>query len=337
MRCAILSVTGERTSMTDQDPVLDKFKGTLLGCAVGDALGAPVEGLPPEVIRERYGLVTDFIDERFSAGMVTDDTQMTVTLAQAVIEMGRFIKKHAAFKFGRWMENSDKGVKEARGAGMASATACRMLYQGVSPEESGVDSAGCGAAMRVSPLGLCYHHDLETLKKASVEQAVITHTDPEAAAGAAAIAFAVARGITQEDELDRPVFIQQTADFVSPVNEKMADRIRGLSDYLGAGPEDGFAYTGNGGYVMETVPGALLAFLLSPYDFEKTVVAAVNAGGDADSLGAMAGAVSGAFNGASGIPERWKAGVEGKEYIEILATRLYTLTPAGKPGARPFI
>jgi ADP-ribosylglycohydrolase len=323
--------------MSDNDSILDKFRGTLLGCAVGDALGAPVEGMPPEAIRERYGLVTDFIDERFGAGRVTDDTQMTITLAQAIIEMGRFIENHAAFKFGRWMENSDKGVKEARGVGTASAEACRRLYHGVGPGESGVDSAGCGAAMRVSPVGLRYYDDLVTLKRAAVEQAGITHTDPEAAAGAAAVAFAVARGITEEYELDRPSFVRQTADFVSPVNEKMADKIRGLSEYLDSGPEEGFAYTGNGGYVMETVPGALLAFLLSPHDFEQTVVAAVNAGGDTDSLGAMAGAVSGAFNGASGIPERWKKAVEGKEYIEILAFRLYTLTPAGKPRERSFI
>ena len=337
MRCAILSVIGERTSVVEKVSILDKFKGTLLGCAVGDALGAPLEGLSAEAIKKRYGLVTDFIDERFGAGMVTDDTQMTITLAQAIMEMGRFTENHAAFKFGRWMEASDKGVKEARGVGMASATACRRLYQGVSPEESGVDSAGCGAAMRTSPLGLRYYHDLETLKKAAVEQARITHTDPEAAAGAAAIAYAVALGITEDGEIDRLSFIQKTVDFVAPINEKMAGKIRGLSDHLGADPEDGFAYTGNGGYVMETVPGALLALLLSPYDFEKTVIAAVNAGGDTDSLGAMAGAVSGAFNGASGIPERWKAGVEGKEYVEILAVRLYTLTPAGKPVSRPFV
>jgi ADP-ribosylglycohydrolase len=322
--------------MTYKDPILDKFKGALLGCAVGDALGAPVEGLPTEDIRQKYGLVTDFIDERFGAGMITDDTQMTIALAQAIIELGRFDKGHAALKFGRWMEASDKGVKEARGVGMASATACRRLYQGVSPEESGVDSAGCGAAMRVSPVGLRHYDDLKTLKKAAVEQARVTHTDPEAAAGAAGVAFAVARGITEETAVNRSSFIQQVADFIAPISEKMADKIRGLSDYLSAGPEDGFAYTGNGGYVMETVPGALFAFLLSPYDFEKTVLAAVNAGGDTDSLGAMAGAVSGAFNGASAIPERWKTGVEGREYIESLAVRLYTLTPAGKPVAAPW-
>jgi ADP-ribosyl-[dinitrogen reductase] hydrolase len=323
--------------MSDRDSILDKFKGTLLGCAVGDALGAPVEGMPPEAIRQKHGTVTDFIDERFGAGMVTDDTQMTITLAQAILEMGSFIKGHAALKFGRWMQNSDEGVKEARGVGMATAEACRKLYQGVSPEESGVDSAGCGAAMRVSPLGLRYFHDLETLRRTAVEQSRITHTDPEAAAGAVAIAFAVARGITEENELDRLSFIQQTADFVSPVNEGMADRIRGLRDYMEVSPSDGFAYTGNGGYIMETVPGALLSFLLSPYDFERTVVTAVNAGGDTDSLGAMAGVVSGAFNGASRIPERWRERVEGKEYIELLAVRLCSLTPAGKPAGRPFI
>ncbi len=101
----------------DRALILDRFKGTLVGCAVGDALGAPVEGMPSTVIAEIYGRVTDFLDERFGAGRVTDDTQMTVSLAQSFIEIGRFDLEHAAFKLGRWMQFSDRGVKEARGPG----------------------------------------------------------------------------------------------------------------------------------------------------------------------------------------------------------------------------
>jgi len=315
----------------------DRFKGTLLGCAVGDALGAPVEGLPPEAIKQRYGRVTDFIDERFGAGRVTDDTQMTVALAQSIIDYGRFEMDHAAFKFGRWLEFSDAGTKEARGIGIACAAACRKLLQGATPLESGVASAGCGAAMRAGPVGLRYFDDLEMLKEAALGQALITHTDPEALAGSAAVAFAVSCGIRDEGRLDRGPLAKKTAEFVSSVSAGMAEKIAGLADYLDATPEEGFAFTGTGGYVMETVPGALFAFLRSPYDFEETVVTAVNAGGDTDSLGAIAGAVSGSFNGMARIPARWKDNVEGKGYLERLATRLYTLTPASRPKSRPLL
>ncbi|MHB8895256.1 MAG: ADP-ribosylglycohydrolase family protein [Candidatus Geothermincolia bacterium] len=317
--------------------MLDKFKGAMLGCAVGDALGMPVEGLSGPAIIEKHGRVTDFIDERFGAGRLTDDTQMTVTLAQAIIEMGKFDKGHAGFKFGRWMQASDNGTKEARGAGVACAEASRRIYGGVSPETSGVDSAGCGAAMRAGPIGLRYFAEEPGLYKAAVDQALITHTDSRAVAGSAAVAYAVGAGIRDEGGLDRARLARDIAGFVSRLNPEMSARIAGLADYLDASPEEGFAYTGNGGVATETVPGALFAFLRSPYDFEETVVSAVNAGGDADSLGAIAGAVSGSFNGLASIPDRWKTAVEGSAYLEGIAYRLFTLTPASKPKARPLV
>jgi|BarGraNGADG00312_2_1021985.scaffolds.fasta_scaffold00538_2 ADP-ribosyl-[dinitrogen reductase] hydrolase len=317
--------------------LLDKFKGTLIGCAVGDALGMPVEGLGRDDIARKYGSVTDFIDERFGAGRVTDDTQMTVTLAQSIIELGKFDKGHAGFKFGRWIDASDRGVKEARGAGEACETASRRLFEGVSHDESGLTSAGCGAAMRAAPIGLRYYADRVSLYRCSVDQALITHTDPGAVAGSAAMAFAVAAGIGDGGDLDRSRLAAAVGAYVSRIDSAMSSKIAGLADYLDASPEEGFAYTGTGCVAVETVPGALFAFLRSPYDIEETIVAAVNAGGDTDSLGAMAGAVAGAFNGASAIPERWKNGVEGRDYLESIAYRLYTLTPAWKPRSRPLV
>ena len=312
----------------------NKFKGTLIGCAVGDALGAPIEGMPPDAIREKYGKVTDFLDERFGAGRVTDDTQMTVCLAQSILETGNFYVEQTALKFGLWIAASDEGIKEARGVGMACATACRRLHEDLGPEKSGVDSAGCGAAMRSGPIGLRYYHDPETMLQASVGQAGLTHNNPEAVAGAAAVAFAVGLGIADNGNIDRSSFLKRTSEHVAGINRNMSSKIAGLSDYLDAGPEEGFAYTGNGGYVMETVPASLFAFLRSPYDLEETVITAVNAGGDTDSIGAIAGAVSGSFNGIDSIPLRWKDDLEGRDYIENLALRLYTLTPAAKPKRR---
>ncbi len=314
---------------------LEKFKGTLVGCAVGDALGAPVEGMTPEAIAEMHGRVTGFIDARFGAGRITDDTQMTVLLAQTIVEIGKFDLEQAGIKFGRWIAASDAGVKEARGVGMACGVACRRLNEGADPLTSGVDSAGCGAAMRVSPVGLRYYHDPDELRRTAVLQSRITHTHPEAAAGAAAAAFSVALGVADDGGLDRPGLVERVAGFVERIDRGMSVKISGLTDYLDASPAEGFAYTGTGGHVMETVPAALFAFLRSPYDPEETLLTAVNAGGDTDSLAAIAGSVSGAFNGLAALPARMRDEVEGRDYLEGLAQRLYTLTPAGKPFRRP--
>lgn len=317
--------------MSEFDLFIDKYKGALLGCAVGDALGAPVEGLPSSEIKSRYGTVREYLDERFGAGRITDDTQMTVALAQAIAETGRFDFNHTAAKFGLWMERSDTGMKKARGVGLACSTACRRLYEGVDPNESGVYSAGCGAAMRVSPVGLRYPDNFSELKKAAVDQARLTHTDPEAIAGAVAVAVAVALGINSRGTVDPARIALDIAESARNVNGEMADKIAGLTEYLDRPVKEGLEYTGNGGYVMETVPCALLAFLKSPKEFEKTVVAAVNAGGDTDSTGAIAGAISGSFNGAANIPGRLLANIEGKEYLETLAMKLYTLVPRSRP------
>jgi len=313
-----------------EERLLDRFKGALVGCAVGDALGAPVEGLPPEEIALEYGRVTTYQDGRFGAGRLTSNTQMAIALSQSILEMGRCDREHMGRVFGRWMKASDDGVKEARGIGVACATASRRLYEGTSPDESGVPSAGCGAATRAAPVGLRYYHQPGTLKRAATEQAWLTHTDPAAVAGAVAVALAVSMGIRVEGVGDRSSFIEEIAVFVESIDPGLAGKIACLTDFLEANPEDGFDFFGNSGYVMETVPGALFAFLRSPDNFEESVVTAASAGGDSSSLGAIAGAVSGAWVGLSAIPDHLKEPLEGREYIESVASHLYTLTPA--PG-----
>jgi ADP-ribosylglycohydrolase len=313
----------------------DRFKGSLLGCAIGDALGAPVEGMDPAAICEEYGRVTGFLDAGYGPGGLTDYTLMTVVLAQSMLEAGRFVKEHTALKFARWIELSLMGAKEGRGGDIACRTACKRLYEGASADESGINSPGCGAAARVAPIGLFYCKDRRALNRAAVEQALLTHTDPGAIAGSVAIATAVAAGISDEGHIDRASFAAKTGSAVSEIDLEMAAKISGLADYLDASPGEGFAFTGTGSVAGQSVPAALFAFLHSPYDLEKTVTEAVNAGGEADSIASMAGSISGSFNGAGAIPRSWRDGLEGGDYVESIAYRLYTLSPVFRPEPRP--
>ena len=89
--------------------------------------------------------------------------------------------------------------------------------------------------------------------------------------------------------------------------------------------EDSIINIGTGGYVVETVLAAFFGFLYSPTDFETTIVNVVNEGDDADSVGAIAGAFSGAFNGLGAIPARWLAPLEGREELIAVADRLMCL------------
>lgn len=320
--------------MSETSRILDKFKGAMLASAAGDALGYPFDGMKAEAIAEKFGRVTDFVDGRFGNGCITSDTQMAVSLAQAIAEAGYVDLDHTAFKFTRVFEAGEKGLKEVRSPGVATERAGRRLLEGVAPEESGIPSAGCGAAVRAFPVGLRFYYDPAALREAAVTQASITHSSEEAQAGAAAIAFTVAAGVTDKGKFDREAFVHGLAEFVDPISSDFAEKLAGLCGFLEAPLEEGLAFTGTSGYIMEAVPAALLAFLQSPRDLERSVTTAVSAGGCTGGVAAMAGAMSGAMNAVGAIPERWLSALEGRAYIDGLAERLWSLTPAWKPKNR---
>ncbi|MDD5448112.1 MAG: ADP-ribosylglycohydrolase family protein [Actinomycetota bacterium] len=322
--------------MSEYDSLLDKFKGALLGCAVGDALGAPVEGLPADEISKKFGTVADFVDGNFPAGSISDDTQMTVVIAQSIIEYGRFDPLHTANKLALWMGRSDEGIKEAKNPDAACAEVLRKIYRGSDPLKSGVRSRSAAAASRASPVGLRYFDQWAKLKRASVSQAMITHTDPCAIAGSMAIALAVAIGIADEGNLKSEKFVGEICGFVEETSSEMAHKIKALEELLKS-PSESYRYQERTNDSTDAVPAAIYAFLENPYDFSKTVLSAINSGGAASSIASMAGAISGSFNGASGISQNWMDRLEGKKYIESLGFRLFTLTSAWIPkNARLF-
>jgi len=170
---------------------VDQFRGVLLGGAVGDALGAPLAGLTALEIRLIHGgRVRNFLPERHGTGAFTGVTRLTMALAEALITGGGFDMDEVSHAFGEWMRLHDCGVREARGCDRASAVACRRLYRGVPRQVCAVDSASCGAATRAAPIGL-FLRGQEDVVDAAVLQAMLTHADPRALAGAAAVAAGV--------------------------------------------------------------------------------------------------------------------------------------------------
>jgi ADP-ribosylglycohydrolase len=172
----------------------DRFRGCLLGVAIGDALGRPAEGKRPSVVRERYGSLTDFHPWRGwrggPVGTITDDTQMTMCIARSIIERRGVDPADIARRFVEWLPT-------ARGKGRACTEAVLNLRDGSDWESSGVDSAGNGAAMRVAPVGMLHLDDRRALRRDAELTAVITHTSPTAVASAVAQAAAVAYCLRQ--------------------------------------------------------------------------------------------------------------------------------------------
>lgn len=290
--------------------LVERFAGLLLGTAVGDALGLPAEGLSPEQVQRRWGKHWEM---RFvlGHGMISDDTEHTLMVAQALLEHPNdavAFQRCLAWKLRWWFLGLPAGV------GMATARACLRLWLGFPPTKSGVFSAGNGPAMRSAIIGAYFANEPERMQKFVRASTVITHSDPKAIVGALAIAVLAGWSVRNSTaskpnipeilELLRPISNEpewcQVLDHISTANEKQTP----VSEFAKR-----YGAKGVSGYIFHTVPVAIYAWLRHFGDFETGLSNVLNCGGDTDTVGAIAGALLGTALGKSGIPTRWVAGI----------------------------
>jgi ADP-ribosyl-[dinitrogen reductase] hydrolase len=307
----------------------DKFAGCLLGLAIGDALGMPFEGMRAETIRKRYGEAREFLPaHRLSAGQYTDDTKMMLCIAESIVEKGHVNPEDTAQRFVGWFDSGD-----LRGIGLTCQEAILNLKSEIPWRESGRRgywAAGNGTAMRIAPVGLIDCHDMEQLREDCWATSVITHNNSEAVAGAVAVAYAIGRLIS--GEVDERTFLPEIAAFVGD-SEVAHNLEQAQSLFSSRTPtEDALGILGTSGYVVETVASALYCFLRTPEDFLTTVSSAVMGGGDTDTTAAIAGAISGAYNGVSNMPKHLVQGVEHSERLRKLGRDIYRLAGSHKGG-----
>ena len=289
----------------------DAYIGCLLGTAVGDALGLPYEGLSA---RRAANLFPDTSRHHLllSKGMVSDDTEHACFVAQAIIradgDVGVF-RKQLARSMRWWLLGLPAGI------GYATLRAIVRLWFGVSPQKSGVFSAGNGPAMRSPILGVAYGHDPEKLKQFVKASTEITHSDPKAYYAALAVALAAYQSATHgaasadrflpalsdlltEDDAEELHDLLQHAARAAANNESVADFATDI------GSKNGIS-----GYSYETVPCVLQVWFGNSQDFATGLQHIVKAGGDTDTAGAIFGGIVGAGAGKSGIPVSWLSNI----------------------------
>jgi poly(ADP-ribose) glycohydrolase ARH3 len=297
---------------------------------VGDALGMPVEGMSSSVIRARYDLVTEMLPARLGRGTYTDDTEMMIGLAEALLDTpGRLDAHQVAARFG-------ENFNPDRGYGGNAQKILSAIREGVPWQEATEAHAlpggsyANGAAMRVAPIPLAFYGDSNATVRAAAQQAAITgHTHPIGRIGACiqaiAIRFAISSRV-QETELDARSFLKNLK-LAGP--KEFVDAVGWIAENLAASPEEAANHLGTDAQASCSVSAALWAVLSCPQDPEMAIIRAVNLGGDTDTIGAMAGAVAGAYHGAEALPLRWTQALEegrkGKTYIVELADRLLEL------------
>jgi ADP-ribosylglycohydrolase len=334
-------------------PRKDQFSGCLIGQCLGDALGFVVEGFSPEACKRyvedflKTGRTIDFGHFPFPFGQYSDDSQLARELIQSYVACKTFNASDYAERIKLiFLE------RKIVGFGYTTKEAARRLLHGMSWEESGLPppSAGNGSAMRAAPIGLFFYDDPQALIKAAHDQGRITHKDPRCSAGAVAISGSVAM-VLQDKKIDHSSFLSSLANLVSTIEPGFASELVKLTHWLTLPPEEAVTFISKAGlgadyideddwrgispFVVSSVIWSLYSFLRTPDNYMETICTAISAGGDADTVAAMAGAISGAYLGLGAIPHDLTQALTDRgtwqlEELVQLAEKCYEIKKHGK-------
>lgn len=289
------------------DRQAEALAGVLIGTAVGDALGLPMEGLSA---RRQRKLFPPPLRHRLIGrwGMVSDDTEHTFMLAQALLESPENwedFQRRLARRMRWWLVCLPAGV------GFATLRAILKLWFGVPAGRSGVFSAGNGAAMRAALLGVYFVIDPERRRQFVRASTQITHRDPRAEIAAGAVAETAAWMTERRADLDALwcllSALSEQAEWKAILLQLRSglDRSAEVEDVARElGARDGVS-----GYAWQSVPVAIYSALRYRDDYAMAVDRAIACGGDTDTVAAITGALVGARVGVAGMPDDWRTNV----------------------------
>lgn len=295
-----------------------KYLGSMVGSALGDAIGEMAFYYPE---REYLYKLLDRLEKL----VYTDDTAMAIGLAESLLQRRGINPQHLGETFNRnfqrepwrgYASGPPKIFSMVRYRGISYVEAARSLF-------GGVGSLGNGAAMRISPVGLFFHNS-ERLYDEACASAEVTHAHPVGKDGAAVQAWAIAQAVKLDPERKFPIemFTQGLIKFArtAEIQEKMKLVQRLIHE--GVSPDTATDLLGRSVAVDESMPFAIYSFLRYPKSFEDCLFCSILNGGDLDTLGAMACAISGAYLGIEAIPLSWRSKLEDQTTLENLASSL---------------
>jgi len=278
--------------------IRQRIRGCVVGAAVGDALGMPLEFGPR---RPADALVREMATGRLPAGSITDDTEMALALALSLLEIRPLDTNDLAQRFMAWLQARPHDI------GLHTRLVLLRVAEGEPWEEAveavqkdNPDSAGNGSLMRAWPAAVAHWDNLDDLLIDSWRQSRVTHAHPDcltACAFSNVLIYHLLRGMPVDTALITTSSIVRTSDAMWDVIKTAAYRDR--EELV------------NSGWVRHTLETAIWA-LLNTQSFEEAVVQAVNLGNDADTSGAVVGALAGAAYGLDGIPKRWREALQGE-------------------------
>lgn len=295
---------------------IERYRGSLLGLAVGDALGEPLEGNMPGWFRP--------LEDMEGQGLWTDDTSMALCLADSLIACQGFDALDQMRRYLRWLKEGYLSSQDfAFGIGQTVLTALERFDETDEPYCGSAHprTAGNGCIMRLAPVPLAYARRPREAIQYAADSSRTTHAADEcldACRYFAGLIAGAAQGVSKDELLSDHYAPAPDIWQEAPLAPKV-DEIAGGSFKRKQPPE-----IRGSGYVVESLEAALWAFYRSD-SFQEGALLAVNLGHDTDTTGAVYGQLAGVFYGEQTIPEHWRAQVIHHGMIALFAEQLYLL------------
>ena len=299
---------------------IQRYRGSILGLAAGDAVGTTVEFQPPG----SFEPVTDMIGGgvfQLEPGQWTDDTSMALCLAESLIQCQGLNLVDQLTRYCRWYRDGYFSCKDhCFDIGNTTRTALHAFELSGQPDASTDPyTAGNGSLMRLAPVPLFYSRQIEDAIYFSAQSSITTHAAPNAIDACRYYASLIVGAIDGQDKANLLADTYLADYWRSESLSAEIEQVRSGSFKTKQPP----AIVGSG-YVVKSLEAALWAFAHSD-SFEEGILMAVNLGDDADTTGAIYGQLAGAYYGESGIPDPWRQQLAFKPQMETMADQLYHL------------
>lgn len=299
--------------------ILDRTEGCLVGLAVGDALGGPLQDTSQKEISNRFGVFDEMIGGgclNLKPGETSDDTAQAEMTANSIIGCGGVDPDDIAFRFAQWYQS------DGRGAGKHTSRVLARISAGEDWEQTALEaqatnpkSAGNGSLIRSVPVALHRFSDEGALIRETRLTSRITHAHANCQWACVFLNLIICELLAGSDK-----FEAFNRAYLACKNSKNVSR-EVLERALMATTRPEGANLSSTGFVLDTLECSLWAWLQYP-SFEESVVAAVNLGGGTDTMGAVTGALAGSTYGVDAIPKRWLIYIRNRSRLQELAHTL---------------
>ena len=294
--------------------ILQRARASFLGLALGDALGATTEFMTPTEIKAQYRVHNKIRGGGWlgvKPGQVTDDTEMSLAIAQAIDTADGWTLQGIAENFLAWMRGKPIDMGSTVRKGIVNFRRTGSLEMPTNEWD-----AGNGALMRMTPVAIFTLGDEQLFKRCTLEQAHLTHNHPLSDVACLCVGAMVQAAL---QGADRFTLHAMARELVAGYPNFQFTNYQGLAS----------------GYVVDTVQ-TVFHYFFTTASFEECLTGIVNQGGDADTTGAIAGMLAGAFYGFKSLPLHWLRKLDRKinNQIESLVPRLLDLSPSNQGKER---